>query len=239
MKFKFKALVAAVALVGAVGQASAATGATDLVFYAWDNASATSFMYDLGSSFNPNTTTIAPLTVATGSDWSSFTTAAGANWVTSVQWGVFKNLDGSAVGSTVHIGAATTATNVTTANNQIFNLATAADLNAVGKTHFGSGGTIDNVLTSFVKAGTSTYLGNLWNAGNAVGASNVAFDSIVSAGRAGNVLTTYTPSNGNGFAFDGSKLQYNVAAAVPEPETYAMLSAGLLMLGAFARRRRG
>ncbi len=238
MKFKFKALVAAVALVGAVGQASAATGATDLVFYAWDNASSTSFMYDLGTGFNASTSTINPMNVTTGADWTSFSVAAGAN-LASIQWGVFMNYDGSRVGSTVHLGGSTTATNPTSANVQTFNLAAAAGLTAAGKTHFGTGTGADNVTASFTLSGNSTYLGNLWNAGNAVGAVNVSFDSAIAGGRGvPSILTTYTPSNGNGFAFDGSKLQYNVAAAVPEPETYAMLSAGLLMLGAFARRRR-
>lgn len=239
MNFKLKTLVAAVALVGAVGQASAANTVTDLVFYAWDNVSATSFMYDLGTGFNATSSTIAPLNVATGNDWASFTAAAGANWASTTQWGVFMNIDGSRVGSTVHLGGSTSASNPTTAGSQINLLVNAAGLNVAGATHFGIGSGKDNVLTTFVSNGNSTYGAALWNAGNAVGAVNVSFDSAVPGGRGiPSILTTYTPSNGNGFAFDGSKLQYNVAAAVPEPETYAMLSAGLLMLGAFARRRR-
>jgi hypothetical protein len=240
MNFKLKALVAAVALAGVVGQASAANGATDAIFYIWDNTSSTSYMYDLGA-FNPTTSVINPLDVTTGADWTSFVTSAGAN-LASDQWGVFMNFDGSRIGSTVHLGGSTAATNPTSANTQTTNLAIAAGLNAAGVTHFGIGGGADNVLTSFVlSGGNSTYLGNLWNAGNAQGAVNVAFDSAIAGGRGvPSVLTTYTPTNGNAFAFNGDLLQYNVAAvaAVPEPETYGMLAAGLLMLGAVARRRR-
>jgi hypothetical protein len=236
MKFRIKALVAAVALAGAVGQASAATGPTDLIFFIWDNASSTSYMYDLGpNTFNPNTSVISPLDITVGADWTNFVAAAGANLSTD-KWGVFMNFDGSRIGSTVTIGGSTAATGPTSANSQANILATAAGLTSAGTTHFGSGGTQDNAVTDFGSLGN--YGANLWQAGNLIGATNVAFDSAIAGGRGvPSVLTTYTPSNGNGFAFNGDTLQYNVAA-VPEPETYGMLAAGLLMLGAVARRRR-
>ncbi|MCC6535058.1 MAG: PEP-CTERM sorting domain-containing protein, partial [Burkholderiales bacterium] len=40
-----------------------------------------------------------------------------------------------------------------------------------------------------------------------------------------------------GLAFDGGNVSLSVAA-VPEPETYALFVAGLLLVGGYARRRR-
>ena len=50
-------------------------------------------------------------------------------------------------------------------------------------------------------------------------------------------LVYATPGVGEGFAINYSELDVRVAA-IPEPETYAMLLAGLGLLGFAARRRK-
>ncbi|MES2370548.1 MAG: PEP-CTERM sorting domain-containing protein [Pseudomonadota bacterium] len=48
---------------------------------------------------------------------------------------------------------------------------------------------------------------------------------------AGNALANFTITTGSGRAFP-------VAASIPEPESYAMMLAGLGLLGFFARRKK-
>jgi hypothetical protein len=51
-------------------------------------------------------------------------------------------------------------------------------------------------------------------------------------------VDSLTISNKNTNFFDGYNLAFHAVAVVPEPETYAMLLAGLGLMGAVARRRR-
>lgn len=51
------------------------------------------------------------------------------------------------------------------------------------------------------------------------------------------VLTNYAQGSGNPAGLRVEFLQSNVVAAVPEPETYAMLLAGLGLIGTISRRR--
>jgi hypothetical protein len=75
-----------------------------------------------------------------------------------------------------------------------------------------------------------------FTAGNAVGATGIEFLSASFVGVVPSALAGQTVLPGT-LSFSGSSLDYTVAA-VPEPETYGMLAAGLLMLGAIARRRK-
>lgn len=238
MSFKIKALAAAIALAGAVGQASAA-GQNDVLFFVYNNTAGVSYVYDIGSTFNPTTDTINSLNVAVGADWASFTSAVGANSASNM-WGVIENMGSNRVGGTLAAGATFAATNPTNMATIMNNLTGALTGVSVGGTHYGVGTGFDNLVGTFVTpGGIGNWNGNGWNSANLVsaGAIDVAFKSALPGARGSVTLTSYTPSNGNGFAFDGANLSYNVAA-VPEPETYGMLVAGLLMLGAVARRRR-
>lgn len=248
MKFQVKALVAATALAGLSAQASASS---DLIFYVYDTTSSTSFMYDLGmQSFNANTDVINPLNITSttaGSAWQQFI-ASDASWMTNAKWGVAQSVGtGSQVGSTITIGAASTASSPVSAATQVTTLIQAANLSGAGVTAFGSGSGFDNAVVTFVNPQGVDNLGNnSWSAGNTIASvakpdlTNTALWKQANAAGRGVSYTTFTPSNSNGFAFNGTSLQYNVnVAAVPEPESYAMLVAGLLMLGTVARRRLG
>jgi hypothetical protein len=64
---------------------------------------------------------------------------------------------------------------------------------------------------------------------------------LIGAGASGIAATTFTPYMDEGFAvrayFDASSGRVTIAA-VPEPETYALMLAGLALMGGIARRRR-
>jgi hypothetical protein len=83
---------------------------------------------------------------------------------------------------------------------------------------FGYGGTLDGVAFSSLAGGTGSITRNL-SAGN---------HSIHISGN----LTS-----GSNMSYGGG-LTLTAVAAVPEPETYAMLLAGLGVIGAIARRRK-
>lgn len=73
--------------------------------------------------------------------------------------------------------------------------------------------------------------GSLLVGGNGVAAPNASFLSNLQASLA--YVNVHTAAFGNG-EIRGQLIQ---VAVVPEPSTYAMLGAGLLMIGAIARRR--
>ena len=84
--------------------------------------------------------------------------------------------------------------------------------------------------------GTATY-----NAGNPLNVA-ASFDYVTRSGSTGInkvLVDVFNNSQNTGtWSFDGSTLQYNLTAAVPEPETYALMLAGLGGLLMMARRRR-
>ncbi|AXS81484.1 PEP-CTERM sorting domain-containing protein [Dechloromonas sp. HYN0024] len=103
-------------------------------------------------------------------------------------------------------------------------------------------------LTALTGAGTSAYT-NAANAGNFTNgmknswggnAAGWTTDNVVGTAADFYTVTAATSAAGgtlvaSGITFDGTTV---AVAAVPEPETYSMLAAGLLMLGAVARRRK-
>jgi hypothetical protein len=82
-----------------------------------------------------------------------------------------------------------------------------------------------NGVTIGTSSGFTSYSSFSANSGFNAGANKLEF-----------VLTNYAQSSGNPAGLRVEFLQSNVAA-VPEPETYAMLLAGLGLIGAIARRR--
>ncbi|MBS0322309.1 MAG: PEP-CTERM sorting domain-containing protein [Proteobacteria bacterium] len=75
--------------------------------------------------------------------------------------------------------------------------------------------------------------------GNSIGANFVGLG--LAPGSTGNIIV-YTDATGYGYGSalvqDGSQGSWKVFAPVPEPETYAMLMAGLGLMGVIVRRRK-
>jgi hypothetical protein len=231
MGFKLKSVAAAVAFAAVAGQASAFT-ATDVIFYAFDATNGSSFVQDLGATSIASLT--APVSVA-GADWTSFSgqaTYAADAAAGNVKWGLL--LSPSATAFTSTIGAGQTAAIPASAGFSVINTNVAGALAlAIGApaTSFAAAGSLGNNNWNVI-AGTNLAASTPFTTGNLIGATGVALDAFTPApnARAKGTMTALAQTAG----FTGSTL---TVAAVPEPETYAMMVAGLLMIGAIARRR--
>jgi len=239
MKFKIKALVAAVALAAVAGQASAAVtlpGAStpsDTIFFAIDQASGNSFVFDLGSS-----ATLSSLSQnITGSAWTSFL-AAESGSLAAVTWGLAFD-QGNSAGTSLWGTTVTSGTTILGETSAKMSAGRVAFNNFLSTTALTTAGT--SAFSNAANAGNYTngmknsWSGNSGSAGwftdNAVGTAADLFTVTAGNSGAGGTLVA------SGFTFDGTIVAAQVAA-VPEPETYGMLAAGLLMLGAVARRRK-
>jgi len=238
MKFKLKALVAAVALAACVGQAAAApvlptaTTSSDLLFFAIDQAAGNSFVFDLGStsnllSLNQN---------ITGSAWTSFLSAEG-NSLSNVTWGLAydqgnnaaTSLWGTTVTSGMSIGSETAA-KMSAGRVSFNNLLASSQFSAVnvgGSVFTTNADTFGNYTTGLKNSFNANAAG--WTVDNSVGTAADFYTVTAATSAAGGTLIA------SGITFDGVSV---AVAAVPEPETYSMLFAGLMMLGAIARRRK-
>lgn len=258
MKLQKKLLVAAVALAMSAGANAAInasttgatsagyTGGSDLVFFAWSTGK--SFVQDLGvaadSFLQTNGSASAYANASHNysfntSAYNSFVTGSGTN---TIRWGVLAVRSDSASNglgdvwefSTLRTG--TTAASLSGQKSSVMNgLPNSFDNFAAAATtggYYASAGTADNWATA-LKANAGAKLN--FNIDNTVGTTGIAFLMQDSLG-----ATTATPQQtyfAGTWGFTGTSLDYTVAA-IPEPETYGMLAAGLLMLGAVARRRK-
>jgi hypothetical protein len=235
MNFKLKALVAAVALAAVAGQASAAvalptaTVASDAIFFAIDQASGNSFAFDLG-----NISGLATLNQnITGGAFSAYLTAEGGS-LASTTWGIAYNLGNNAAtslwGSTVTAGSVIggeTSAKMFAGRSAFNNFLTLTALTTAGSSAYTNAANAGN----FTNGMKNSWGGNAagWTTDNAVGTAADFYTVTAATSAAGGTLVV------SGITFDGVKV---AVAAVPEPETYSMLAAGLLMLGAVARRRK-
>ena len=204
----------------------------------------TNVQWDLSlGTITPNATAMGGgLAALTGNYSASWAALAGAS---DLQFGVIgysvsaplKNMVITASVAGQGLVAGTTSTqfgNMQTAFNNYLNpnnaLGThATDANGASTATSGSAYAYQT-LGSTLKVAATT-----WSFADAIGTS-LNFNQITNAGKS--VFASANPGGPATFRFDTTGvLTYNVAA-VPEPETYGMLSAGLLMLGAIARRRK-
>jgi hypothetical protein len=229
MKFKFKAVAAALAFAAVAGQASAANG-SDVLLYVFDTTNGSSFVQDLGVTAASFIATPSLNLTVGGADWTSFT--GQASYATDTKlWGLLAASGTTQFASTIAAGAAVTgpaAANIANVNALAGNLALAIP----GLTNFAAAGSTGNNNWNVI-AGTNLGANTSFATGNAFGATGVTLDTFANSGARG-AVTTITPFLQTA-AFNGTSL---TVAAVPEPETYGMMAAGLLMLGAIARRRR-
>ena len=239
MNFKLKTLVVALALAATAGQASAAlslptaTTPSDAIFYAFDLGSGNSYAFDHGSV--AGLSSIGSSWSVTGnSAWDSFVEAEGGV-LDSVTWGVAYN-QGNSLATSLWGTTVTNDPDMAIGNqtggkmnagravlNNFFNT---TSLTGAGTSAFYSGTGAANMTTSFKNTWGANAAG--WTTDNVVGSTANFYTVTQATSAAGGVFVSQ-------LAFDGSAL--SVAAPVPEPETYGMLLAGLLTIGAIARRR--
>lgn len=259
MNFKLNALVAAALLVAA-GSANAAidnslSGNGEMFLVVSDTISGYSFVGDLGiqmDSFNPATNQ--SFNLNSFSQWTPFLTAVGGNLNNATFAVLATDSTGTAAGgdrmllstsSNVDLEAlqATQSKVLGAASTQmdtwLGNLNTNTDVQG------GDMLTIANGSAYSSQANDTTYFDDA--IGNAIknklpysvytNANEAAkFGFMVTGGSQSTLIpVVYTDYQGY-FAFSGSGLNYSVAA-VPEAETYAMMLAGLGLVGFMVRRR--
>jgi len=255
MNMKLKVLVGAAALAFA-GAASAAIsdgsgGSTDLLFVGYNQTSASTYLYDTGISFTAFSATTAQDfnlgSVAAG--WSAFATSAGANlrwsvtgWDSASALSKFAATSNSTLasfsliqrnGSTSAIQGGNPDGWVSDVNLQL-GAATAGSLTGAAAWNDATWGMADNLFGATVNTGGTTVVTG--KVGDQMKFFQVAQSSI-----SPNSLSTVTQYGTNGTNYwtltAGNHLVYNATAPVPEPSTWAMLIAGLMMVGSIARRR--
>lgn len=266
MKFGFKTIAAAVALAAAsMGaqasiQASNGTGGSELVFYAFDTTDAQAtpaFVMDLGMTFDAfvsgKTYSFAGSNNVLGSAWNSYKAAVGNDLSTTV-WGVFAAKAGTTLNTTGGFQTLTTAANLPpsmtgtsssnfTAVNTLFgNFITVtgdASATSVNNAYFtpGSDTTQDNWGQVLADRMGNKLNNNFGSTANAVGVASNMY--LLSRGASPSSAVTRTDvltqaTNQYQWQFDGSTV---FAAPVPEPESYALMLAGLALVGSIARRR--
>lgn len=255
MKLQLKTLVAAVALIAAAGQAAAAmplpataTGSS-LLFYAFDDATKTSYVQDLGQTFMSflPTTAVAKTPSITGissnTGWNDYLASVGGD-TSNTYWGVVAGLtanagnSGNGLMSTIRIGDSADGQSAANAKGAVtgpLKLALIGINSVIANTsaapattgYFSASAAGDNIANNF--GAFHTGAGKLvFRTDNLIGDSS-AF--LYGNSNAAFAVTTYDQK----FTFDGSNL---ILQAVPEPSSYAMMLGGLMLVGGIAARRR-
>lgn len=261
MNFTLKALVAAVALAAA-GSASAAaivnvdTASSDVFLAVYDYSNKASAVFDLGnkwsfSDISGGTAVSDTVTLTSDASWVSLLGATGVT-TSTLKWAIFAgstDTTGTATAllETLAVGtnpAAGSAYKQNTVNAQITNIGNF--LTTAGNKGLTQGGSIyTSGTTNAPFVGTTSLLGSLGKQ-NATGSTVVnALDSFASLIQydaadsvpANSVLTKFSTSVGFKLSSSGVLSFTGATAAVPETDTYAMLLAGLGVMGLVARRR--
>lgn len=235
------------------------TGGSEVIFYAWDSSVGASFTFDTGIKFEDfrigsaaaNTSqsfSFGSLSLASGA-YSEYTAAIGGDF-SNTTWGVVALRAGSPLNV---LGAATLATTVRDDQDLVAAGLVSGSVKSINANGFNAtlltanqnGHAAGDSLTGdFAVDGNDGYIGTIIQdnmiklpieATNFVGDTGYKFFLVeaASSNSAAPVVNEYAGT----WSYNGNTLNYAVAA-VPEPETYAMLLAGLGLIGAVARRRR-
>jgi len=258
MKLKLIAAAAVLAVSGAANAdiATGALGNGDMFFSIWDGVN--SYTRDLNVSINAFEAAIAAPGFLPGTVLGSFSFAADALFTSylatanlaTVRWNIvasdslgpqrsiytYSTLPGPVIDSITNRSAVTAANGFALEVNSQNLSASGAD-SAV----FAAGTPAYAGLPSF-----GSRINNRLNFETAGFAANNSLANglnllRINGAASGNALSTYTPYLDEGFAvraFLNTGSGTLTIAAVPEPETFAMLLAGLGLMGAIARRRR-
>lgn len=244
------------------GNNAATSQQGELVFYAFGydaNGNAATYVKDLGVSFNTfvATPSYAAVDLDTDANWSSFLGAGLSN----TQWGVFatqKTANSATAANGIRI-LTTAAGNDASQEISNANLTLAhGNTNvALVALNFGSTDYATNSSYYFSPAAVNgpasgnfgAYLGSdfkttgvFFNITNPIGTTSASFFQVArgaGSNAAGIPVVTDVDATKVWNLTAGNELSYAVPTApIPEPETYAMMAAGLMLLGAVARRRR-
>jgi hypothetical protein len=245
----------------AVPSVTAATG-SELLFYVFDDVAKKSFTLDLGQTY----ASFKPGTSAAASDFSFSMSNYATPWnayVASINgdfsrttWGVVAgnsvaaNAGGKGFLTTVRAGANTSAQTSTAAQSGVagplkvwidaLNVTTGNAGASLSNGWYSAATDQSNITTGF--GGFHTGAGKFsFILDNKIGTDS-EFRTLNMAGLGAAATITqgvYANVNGNSkFSFDGNSLKYTVAvAAIPEPSSYAMMLAGLMLVAGVARRR--
>jgi len=264
MKLKSKLIAAAIALVAASGAHADITtgggGNGELFFSIWDANG--SYTRGLGTQINTFETSVAGAG-AINLSWAADTTfanflagTAGGTRSGTLQWNIVAN---DTQGANRLLTTYTLPENPTTKANDIIRSAGASvttHLNTVNPLMAGaalSGDSLAVTAASVAWAGKTAFNNNFgglinFNNGGTLAnnsyASGVGFMRIdaLASGTAPSVYNEYMDGTAVNAYLDGSNtlhLQAVAVAAIPEPSEYALMLAGLGMLGFMARRRLG
>lgn len=262
MKLK---LIAAAALLAVTGAANAAIdngagGNGELFFTAWDGAS--SYSFDLNTTidaFQSSVSAVGAGTYVNATLDALFTTYLSTANLSSLVWNIVAadSLGANRIVSTYSSLPATAVANDQTRNASV---ATRSFITAVNSGIAAQGGVNSAVFAANTPGYANNTTGIRWGAN--IGGSpafsinttgTVANNSYASglnmvradAAASGVASSTFTPYADGGFAVrayldtaTGTVAISGFTTPVPEPETYAMLLAGLGLMGAIARRRR-
>jgi len=264
MNFKLKAAVAAVAMVASMSASAAmtnsASGASSLILTVLDNTNNISATFDLGFDYN---TFQAPLVTGLGytqtwdlagnadyaAAWSSFLSVANLN-STATNWGVFAgDTSGSGAGSRGLITTFASGSALMTQsqlNTGVSNLENYFAANNALGTHTTAANGASSAISGQAFAESAAYgTGKkINNQGNLIALKGfdttmdiVNLKYVGTALLANNSVTTYGNQYGNATFGLTSAGVLTYTAPVPEADTYAMLLAGLGLMGFIARRR--
>ena len=235
-----------------------------MLFYVFDDVAKKSFTLDLGqtyASFKPGTSAAASNFSFSMSNyatpWNAYVASIGGDF-SHTTWGVVAgnsvaaNAGGKGFLTTVRDGADTSAQTSTAAQSGVagplklwIDAVNVKNTNAgtsLSNGYFSDAVGVDqsNITTGFgafhTGAGKFSFILD-----NKIGTdSEFRTLNMVGLGSAATITqAAYANVNGNSkFSFDGSSLKYTVAvAAIPEPSSYAMMLAGLMLVAGVARRR--